>query len=85
MHLPIPMRGVANLEKEIKKHMHNPKSYERVSSYIPVSAYLSDKGSYRVSVTFRDTNAFGATVKNTASSSVGKYGFIYDVRIVNDY
>lgn len=63
-----------NLEKVIKKGMHNPGSYEHVkTTYRDMGDHLI------VETTFRGTNKFGGVVKNSVTATVGLDGKIIKI------
>ncbi|GAB2539921.1 hypothetical protein GCM10027189_23340 [Rufibacter soli] len=63
-----------NLEKLIKKNMHDPSSYEHEET-----SYL-DKGDYLLVTTkFRGTNAYGGKVLNSVTAKVDFSGNVLEV------
>jgi hypothetical protein len=63
-----------NLERFVKKTMHNPRSYEHVETR------YSDKGDHLVVVTkFRGTNAFGGVVMDSMGAKVDMQGNIIEI------
>lgn len=57
------------LKKLVKSHMHDPSSFKHVES-----SYLDHGNYFTVYLKFRGSNAFGATVTNTAKATVNANG-----------
>ena len=63
-----------NLERHIKKTMHNPDSYKHESTV------YRDMGEYLVvTTTFRGANAFGGIVMNSVTAKVGINGSVLEI------
>ncbi len=63
-----------NLTKTLKKNMHDPSSYEHVST-----KYWDMKNYITVQTTFRGKNMFGAKILNTFKAKVSLNGIILEI------
>jgi hypothetical protein len=63
-----------NLEKFVKKNMHDPDSYEHVET-----KYSDSGNKLIVELTYRGKNVFGAKVLNSIKAEVSLYGEVINV------